>query len=394
MSVTADIVVIGGGVIGAACAEALSRRGLQVVLVDRSGLASGTSSACQSGVGHGLFSDDWDLAFDRAAIDTFHALREDGLDAGYAVGGALVVCRDEEAAPVRARADALRAMGWQVEWLDAAALRHAEPQLAPGLAGAARLAEMGQVSPMRLVAELTQRAVARGARILTDNEVSGIDLVAGRVAAVRTSRHRISTAQVVIAAGVWSRDIGRLVGLDIPIWPLKGHILVTEPLPGLLRHYLLDAEYEVAAASFAAPQMTPDGPVGPPRTATVLQPLSSGQILVGSSREFAADREVSHERLGQIARRAAALLPALRTQRIIRTYAGLRPWTPDGRPLLGRIDAIEGLAIAAGHAGEGNTRSLITGRIVADLLTGAAPPVDVGPMAPLRFDLFRPATAA
>lgn len=387
MTATADVVVIGGGVVGAACAEALSRRGLRVVLVERFGLASGTSSACQSGVGHGIFADDWDLAFDRAAIDAFHALRDDGLDAGYRVGGAVVACRESEVAPVTSRLPHLNARGFRVDWLDAAALRQEEPNLAHDLAGGALLTDMGQVSPMQLVSELTRRAARRGAHILTYSNVTGIEAAAGRITAVRVGADTIGVQEVVVAAGVWSRDIGRLVGLDIPIWPLKGHVLVSEPLPDLLRHYVVEAEYEVAAASFSAPHLTRDGPIGPPRAAAVLQPLPSGQILIGSSREFAADREVNRERIGQIAQRAARLAPVLGRRRIMRTYAGLRPWTPDGRPIVGRVEQVAGLTVAAGHAGEGNTRSLVTGRIVADIIAGGSPPIDIGPLSPDRFDL-------
>jgi glycine/D-amino acid oxidase-like deaminating enzyme len=172
-------------------------------------------------------------------------------------------------------------------------------------------------------------------------------------------------------------------------------VLVTEPLPGFIRHYLTEAEYEVAAASFARTEMTPDGPLpGTPRTAAVLQPLPSGQILVGSSREFAGhDREVNRQRLAQIAVRATRMVPRLARRRIIRTYAGLRPWTPDGHPLIGRTQRIAGLTIAAGHAGEGNGRSLITGRLVADIVAGRSPFLDIAPLSPDRFDLSMPKAA-
>jgi len=396
MSETADVVVIGGGVVGAACAEALSRRVKRVVLLERRGLASGTSSACQSGVGHGVFADDYDLRLDRAAIDEFQALAADGLDADYSRRGALLVCGPDEATTVREQLPRLRALGLPVEWLGAEALRDAEPSLARDYAGAARLTDMGQVSPMRLVMELTARASGRGAAIRTDVEVSGIATEQGRVTGVQTSSGTIATGEVVLAAGVWSRDLARTAGLSVPIWPLKGHVLVSEPLPGLLNHYLTEAEYEVAAASFGKPEMTPSGPKPgwPPRTAAVLQPLPSGQILIGSSREFASDREVNRERLAQIARRAVRMVPVLAERRIIRSYAGLRPWTPDGRPLIGRTRHVRGLTIAAGHGGEGNSRSLVTGRLVADIVAGATPHFDIAPLSPDRFDLRAPAAAA
>ncbi|MFO1058620.1 MAG: FAD-dependent oxidoreductase [Dongiaceae bacterium] len=390
MTATADAVVIGGGVIGAACAEALSRLWPRVTLVERLGLAAGTSSACQSGVGHGVSGDAYDLGLDRAAIDAYRALVADGLDAGYERTGALLVCREAEAASVAARLPQLAALGFDCAWLDPAALQQAEPRLAPGFAGALRLSDMGQVSPMKLVHALARRAAGRGATIRTGTEVTAIELERGRVAAVATSGGRIATPRVVIAGGVWSRALAALAGLSLPVWPLKGHVLVTEPLPGLLRHYVTEAEYEAGAASFAGPAPS-DGPpaAAPPRVAAVLQPLPSGQLLIGSSREFAEDREVSRARLAEIARRACRLVPLLARRRVIRSYAGLRPWTPDGRPLIGPTAEVEGLALATGHAGEGNTRALITGRLVADLLAGMPPPLDPRPLSPDRFALRR-----
>lgn len=388
MTKTADIVVIGGGIVGAACAERLSRDFGKVVLLERSGLASGTSSACQSGVGHGIFADDYDLDFDRAAIAAYRAMVGEGVDLGFVLTRALLVCRPAEQDAVKARINHLAAHGLHCEWLDDGDLRHKEPCLAGDYAGALRLNDMGQVSPMHAVTELARRAHDRGAAIRTGVAVTGIAVEHGRVVAVHTGAGTISTGHAVIAAGAWSRAVGAFAGISLPVWPLKGHVLVTEPLPGFVRHYLTEAEYEVAAHFFTATEMTPDGPrPGDSRTAAVLQPLPSGQILIGSSREFGADREVDRGRLCEIARRAIRLVPGLAARRIIRTYAGLRPWTPDGRPLVGPTRMIEGLSLATGHAGEGNTRALITARIIGDLLTGRPPPIDPAPLSPDRFDL-------
>lgn len=384
---SADVVIVGGGVIGAACAEALSREGLRIMLIERLGLASGTSSACQSGVGHGLSGDDYDLQLDQAAIAEYRALVADGALIEYERTGALLVCEPDEAAPVKARLPHLRELGFDCAWLDESALREAEPALSSAMAGAALLADMGQVSPMRTVMELAKRAGERGARILTNTELIGIEMTGGRVTAALTETERIATERLVIAAGVWSAEVGKYVGLRVPVWPLKGHVLVTEPLPRLLRHYLTSASYEVGVAATFAVELGANGPIPmPPQVACVLQPLPSGQILIGSSREFAGmDREVNRERLRQIAQHAVHVVPRFGAGRVIRTYAGLRPWTPDGRPLIGPTRQAEGVSIATGHGGEGNTRALLTGRLLADLLMGRTPPIDPGPLSPDRF---------
>lgn len=381
-----DAVIVGGGVIGTSCAEALSREGWQVALLERFGLAAGASSACQSGVGYGPFSDDYDLRLDFAAMSAYQDRVATGLAVDYERGGALLVCGPEEEGVVKGRLDHLRALGFTCHWLDQVALRELEPNISPDIVGAALLNDVGQVSPMRVVVEMARQASERGALIYVDTELVGIEQAHGKVIAALTNRGRLVTETVIFASGAWSRQIGKFVGLRIPVWPLKGHVLVTEPMKGILGHYSTEAGYETGVAATLQMEIGDDGPSGRPQVATVLQPLPSGQILIGSSREFVGlDREVNRERLSQIAQRACRVVPKLAGLRIIRTYAGLRPWTPDGRPLIGPTQQAEGVVLATGHAGEGNTRALLTGRLIADLLTGRKSPIDPAPLSPDRF---------
>ncbi len=385
-----DVVIIGGGIIGAACAEALSRAGLDVVLLERLGLAAGASSACQSGVGFGISMDDYTLRLHLAAVRAYRQFAADGAEVDYLHHGTVLVGPPDEETELKAGLRRLRDMSVGCEWLDAAALREAEPALSPEINGAARIDEMGQVSPMRVVNEMARRAVLHGAEIHTNTELTGIDVKGGRVTAAVTSQGTISTSTIVVAAGAWSRKVGELVGLRVPVWPLKGHVLVTEPVPGMLRHYLTETRYEKTVEAVQAVDLGEDGPQrGSPQVAAVLQNLPSGQILIGSSREFAGfDREVNRNRLAQIVTRAGYLVPGLPRLRIIRTYAGLRPWTPDGLPLIGPSQQVEGLVFATGHGGDGNTLALITARLVAELTTGQPTEIDTTPLSPDRFNMI------
>lgn len=379
--------IVGGGVIGTACADALSGQGMRVVLLERRGLAAGASSACQSGVGLGLDMDPSYLRLHLAAIAAYRDLTADGTEVDYRRHGALLIGEPEDEAGLKASLERLRSLGVACEWLDQAALRAAEPALSPEITGAALIEDSGQVSPMRVVIEMARRASERGARICTNTELTGIEVTGGKVTAALTSGGRIPTETVVLATGAWSSRIGRFVGLRVPVWPLKGHVLVTEPVPGRLRHYLSEARYEATVEAMQAVEITADGPEpGPPQVAAVLQNLPSGQILIGSSREFAGfDRGVNRDRLREIAGRAGRLVPGLTDLRIIRAYAGLRPWTPDGWPLVGPTQQAEGIVFATGHGGDGNTLALVTARLVADLLTGRATSMDPGPLSPDRF---------
>ena len=384
-----DAVIIGGGIIGTACAEALSREGMHVGVVERLGLAAGASSACQSGVGFGVFMNDYVLRLHLAAVKAYQEFTADGTNVDYRHHGTVLVGEPAEETELKAGLQRLQKMSVTCEWLDQAALREAEPALSPKVTGAALIKDEGQVSPMRVVNEMARRASQRGAEIYTNTELTGTEVTRGKVTAAVTTKGRIPTETIIIAAGAWSRHIGQLVGLRVPVWPLKGHVLVTEPVQGMLRHYVSETAYEASVQAMQAVEIGEDGPQGgPPQVAAVLQNLPSGQILVGSSREFSGfDREVNRDRLGQIAKRAGRLVPGLPRLRIIRTYAGLRPWTPDGLPLVGWTQQAEGIVFATGHGGDGNTLALITARLVAELMTGQTTAVDTTPLSPDRFDM-------
>jgi glycine/D-amino acid oxidase-like deaminating enzyme len=243
---------------------------------------------------------------------------------------------------------------------------------------------------MKVVTELARRAVDAGSTVAVDSPVIAVEQHGDRVAAVVPPHGRVATEWLVIAAGAWSREVGALLGLHVPVWPLKGHVLVTEPAPGFILHYVSENAYEATMEAMRSLPIGVDGPAlgGPAAMATVIQPLPSGSFLIGSSREFAGfDRDVNRLRLRELAARAMRVVPRLGVLRLLRTYAGLRPWSPDGRPLVGRSAALGGLAFATGHAGDGNTGALLTGKLVAADLVGSTPPVDLRPYSPDRFDL-------
>ena len=384
---SADVVIIGGGVIGAACAEALVREGFHTVLLERSSLAAGASGAGQTAVGWGLFMDDYDLRLWLMACALYREWAASGVDVDYRQPNAMIVGEQDDEARLKAGVQELRARGVACEWLDQVALHKVEPGLSPAISGGALLEGIAQINPLRVVGELAQHASQFGAHIYTDTELIGVEMKRGKVAAVLTNRGRIATGTIVIAAGSWSSQVGRLLGLRVPVWPQKGHILVTEPMSAMVRHMVTEARYEATVKGTVEVKVDADGPEpGPPHVATVLQSQPQGQLLIGSSHEFAGfDREVDLGRITELAQRACRLVPGLRQVRIIRTYAGLRPWTPDGRPLIGPTKQASGVVFATGHAGAGITLALLTGQLIADLMTGRAASVDPKPLSPDRF---------
>jgi len=229
---------------------------------------------------------------------------------------------------------------------------------------------------MLAVFAFAQAAKSLGAVIQPFTPVQSIEVAQGRVVAVNTSAGRIPTAVVVNAAGVWSKAVGELVGLDIPVLPRKGHIVVTEPVADLVYRKIQEAGYTRTVESDSAALSV----------ATVVESTASGNILLGSSREIVGiDRTVNPQVIQAIIRRALRFFPCLAGIHAIRSYAGLRPFTPDHVPIIGESDVVRGFYIATGHEGTGICMSPITGKLISQLITKQEPDLPVAELSPGRF---------
>jgi len=383
---TADIVIVGAGIIGLASAAALAAERLAVIVVDRQGLAAGASGACQGTLGYALERDEYDLRLRELALAAHRDLADSGLATGYRRSGELVVATAGEAAELGAAASWLRDHGHACDWLDARQVQAEEPGLSAPAAGAFWISEAAQITPSLVVTELARIARQRGAQFCLGAEVAEFKTEGGRVTAVHAGAEWFASRIVILAAGAWSPIVGQQLSLSIPVTPHKGHVIVLDAPPGHLRHVISEASFGASVRAFreygrrgAAAQLSP-------RVATVLQPTVTGPILMGSSRELAGyDVAVDPERVAAIHQCASRLVPTISGLPVLRTYAGLRPTTPDGRPLLGRSSQVEGIILATGHGGDGMTLGPLTGRLVADLVMGRVAPIDLSPMAPERF---------
>jgi D-hydroxyproline dehydrogenase subunit beta len=374
----ADVVVIGAGLVGAACAEALAAAGRDVCVVDRAGPAAGTTAG---GEGNILVSDklpgpEADLALRSARLWRELAGRADGRFEFEQKGG-LVVAHDEaQLAALRALAAEQRRAGVQAEFLDGPQLRAAEPQISQRLPGGVRYPQDGQVQPMLAAAWLLAEAARLGARLAFGADVLAGESNGGRITAVLTTRGRIAAGAVVNAAGPWSGLVAERLGGWLPVRPRRGHILVTEPLPPVIRHKVYESGYVATVMSEG------DGV----QCSAVVEGTRAGPVLIGSSREFAGfDRRPSLRILAAMAARAAALFPALAAVRVLRSYVGFRPASPDHLPIIGPDAAVGGLYHASGHEGAGIGLAPGTAELITALLAGSPAPVDPAPFAPARF---------
>lgn len=363
----ARVIVVGGGIVGASCAEALAREGCEVMLLEGALAAMGATAAA---MGHVVVMDDSEaqLALSvwsrRLWAELAPSLPPECQD--DPCGTLWVAGSDDEMARLRARADRHAAQGGRAELLDAEALREAEPTLRPDLVGGLLVAEDRVVYPPAVAHHLLARARSLGATV---RERSAVEHVEGH--RVRVAGAWEEADAVVVAAGGASRQLVPALAIE----PRRGHLVITDRYPGFLRHQVIEVGYGA------------HDPVAD-TVAFNIQPRTTGQLLVGSSRENVGwDTTPSPAVRARMLRRAREFVPGLASLRALRSWVGFRPATPDGLPLIGEWE--RGLFVAAGHEGLGITTSLGTARMVADLVRGRTPKLDPTPYDPRRRELRR-----
>jgi len=379
VDVAADVVIVGAGIVGAACARALARAGAQVTVLDRGAAAAATSA---HGEGNLLVSDKGpgpELELAKVSLRGWARLADELVDElgprfpsieYEAKGGLVVVTSDEGLDGLRRFADAQRAAGIEAVEVSTERARGLEPDLAPGVVGAVYYPQDAQVQPVAAAEALLASARRAGAVVRTGVEVTGPLLGAGgHLAGVVTTQGDVPAGDVVVAAGPWSADVAERLGSWIPVRPRRGMVLVTTPMEQRIRHKVYDGDYFAATQSAGAEL----------QTSAVIESTRGGTVLIGSSREQAGfDDGFSAEVLAQMARRAVAVFPFLTRTGVMRSYLGFRPYMPDHLPAIGPDPVLAGLWFATGHEGAGVGLAPATGDLLAATMLGLTPAVDAG----------------
>jgi glycine/D-amino acid oxidase-like deaminating enzyme len=376
----ADVIVIGAGVIGASIAYHLTKENIQAVVLDKEDIASGSSGACEGLLLLQSKKPGIHLEMALESIQRFPILAQE-LDQPIEYenkGGLVVIETEEELEAMQVFVEKQKKHSVDVALLTTKQAREKEPALSENIIGATFSPLDGQVNPMLLTRAFLRAAQKAGTKVFSDTQVSGIELTRGRVGAVHTNKGRIETRVVINAAGTFAAEIGEMVNLTIPIKPRRGQILVTEATAPILKRCILSAKY--IAAKFN-PKIAEAGGVG-----FAVEQTANGNILIGSTREFVGfDKHTTYNGIHNIAKNILPVIPKVASLHVIRTFSGLRPYTPDGLPIFGKVESVEGFIMAAGHEGDGITLSPITGEMIARLVSQKTAPF---PFNDFRLDRF------
>lgn len=394
MSRGADVVVVGGGVIGCAVAYYVARRGMRVTLIDQPKRGRATSASAgglwplgesvglgcgvifyktmlsvggpPGGPGPGQLPGSF-LDFSIRSNEMFPALAAElresaGTDIELEQTSLLFLMYDEGdeafARPLWNDCPCGRSL---IDWLTPEDVAKAEPGLTRELRGALRFRGDDQVNPYKFADALRAAARRHGATILSHTEVTGIEVHQGRVQAVRMGAERVPCSVVVNAAGAWGAQVGRMAGVDVPVYPVRGQIVCTETVPRLVTACLSTTDCYVAQKHH-------------------------GEIIIGSTTEEAGfDVGVTASAIQTLCTGAVRALPALAGVGVKRVWSGLRPGTPDELPILGPVAGLEGYVNATGHFRTGILNAPLTGLVLAELLSGDRPSVPLEPFLLARF---------
>jgi sarcosine oxidase, subunit beta len=372
----AEVVVVGGGVMGVSVAYHLAARGLRDVLVlERADLfGQGATGKCAGGIRH-QFASETNV---RLSIESIRMLEQFEADLGQPLGirqcGYLFLLTRAEDVKAFERNVALQhRLGVMTEWLSPHEIQRRLPQLRTGdVLAATYYARDGLADPGGVVAGYVSAARRLGATLLTGVEVRGVQLTGQRVRALETSAGPVQTELLVNAAGPFAADVGRMLGVDIPIWPLRRQMLVTTPMSEV------PADFPFVIDFATGLYFHREGPGILTGMANPAQPPGYDESV-----------DLAWEQVHLQA--AVQRFPALLNAGLAHHWAGLYEMTPDAHPVIGRLDPLDNAYVVAGFSGHGFMHGPIAGKLLAEvILDGRATSLDVGSLSPSRFSTAAP----
>jgi glycine/D-amino acid oxidase-like deaminating enzyme len=372
-----DAVIVGGGIVGTATAAACAQKGMRVALVERDVIGGGATAA---GMGHIVVMDDSEAQF---ALTRYSQVLWSELartlpaNVEYETPGTLwLAADDEEMAEAERKLHFYRERGTPARLLSARELAELEPNVRLGLMGALFVPEDGVIYPPTAALHLAHAAKELGVTLLLG--CNAIEIGDGRV--LLDDGRELTASCTINATGANAPDMDG----EIPVKKRKGHLVITDRYPGYIRHQLVELGYLKSAHG-----MTSDS------VAFNIQPRRTGQILIGSSRQYGDETSnVDQTILSAMLQRVAVYMPSIGSLNAVRVWTGFRAATPDKLPLIGPSLHDKTVWLATGHEGLGITTSLATGELLASALTGRQASIPLDPYLPSRFKQHNNAAGA
>jgi len=380
-----DVLIIGGGIIGCSIAYYTSKYGRDVTIIEKGEFVSGTSSRCDGNI----LAIDKDPGFDSQMSLVSQKLVTDLSEElehsfEYRAPGSILVCEsDEEMEAAQQWVNRQKKAGLPFRMLDRQDIREESPFFADDLLGGLECATDSTVNPYLLAFSLLSEAQKFGAKAFKQTEVKSMKIETNGSFVVETTNGTFTAKQVVNAAGVWAPKIGQMLDINIPIEPRKGHIIVASRQQHVGCRKVMEFGYLIS--KFGGKRKV-DVLTEKYGVALVFEPTESQNFLIGSSREFVGfHTRINNEVIKCIANRAIRFYPKMADMMVIRSYAGLRPWTEDHLPIISRVEHIPNYFIAAGHEGDGISLAAVTGKVIEELLNEKE---TIIPIEPLRLSRF------
>ncbi len=368
---TADVVVIGGGVMGTSTAYHLARKGAgRVVLIEKEPFFGTMSTGqCAGGIRH-QFSSEINIRFSIESIrmlERFPEEMDQEIDLRF-TGYLFLLTREEDVATFRQNVALQHSLGVMTQWLEPEEIARMVPLVnLEGVLAGTFYEKDGLCDPASVVQGYVKNARRLGAQLFTDTAAIGIRLKEGRITAVETSQGVIETPVVVNACGAWAPQIGKMVGVDIPIQPIRRQIVVTTPIPEIPPDFPFVIFFHEALYFHREGEGILTGKSNPNETP-------------GYKLQVDPEWELIHME------EAMYRLPVLEKAGLLTHWAGLYEVTPDAHPILGRIPTVEGFYVMAGFSGHGFMHGPIAGLLMAEeIVDGRAHTINIDPF---RYDRF------
>ena len=382
----ADVIIIGGGIIGCSIAWQLRKLGKSVLVLERRDVASGSGGASDGVVGYHTKKPGPQMDLAVQSIAMFDSLVEElGEEVDFhATSGGMQPAEDKLQWDVLSQiASEQRESGVDIRMISIDEALALEPNLNPKLYGALYCPTSAKINALKLTLAFSHAAKRLGAVIQTETEVTGFIICQGQVKGVKTNRGEYYSDVIINACGSWAGAVSVLAGLDIPIRPRKGQLAVTEPVGFFMKATIQCALYNII--KFRPEAVTDQSALRLGASLSIEQTLDGGMII-GGTREFAGfEKENTLEAVDVMMKRAIRFFPRLEHVDVIRFFSGFRPYTPDGLPLLGETAQLKGFYLAAGHEGDGIALAPITGKLIAEQVAFGQSSYNIDLFSPNRF---------